>query len=163
MELLPFIWRSLMYFSVVGAVLLAVVVGWHRIMIVARNNNRRRKQRGNTAATTIAFFHPYCSAGGGGERVLWKMVQVLGNLVEKGMLIEQVIIYTVDSPSVSYRQGRFGTKMKMRQSSNPRACSRCAHTDKTSPCLSNRRTETRTRPVLLEALAKTQAGLCALA
>ncbi len=34
----------------------------------------------------IGFFHPHCSAGGGGERVLWKIIQALGELKE-GKLI----------------------------------------------------------------------------
>ncbi|KAL3944743.1 MAG: hypothetical protein SGBAC_001162 [Bacillariaceae sp.] len=42
---------------------------------------------------TFAFFHPYCSGGGGGERVLWKMIQVLQSHGKS------VIIYTIDPPS----------------------------------------------------------------
>jgi len=42
---------------------------------------------------TFGFFHPYCSGGGGGERVLWKMIQILQHH-EKS-----VIIYTIDPPS----------------------------------------------------------------
>ena len=38
------------------------------------------------------FFHPYCSGGGGGERVLWKMIQILQN---QG---KQAVIYTIDPP-----------------------------------------------------------------
>ena len=38
------------------------------------------------------FFHPYCSGGGGGERVLWKMIQVLQ---QQG---KRAVIYTIDPP-----------------------------------------------------------------
>jgi hypothetical protein len=54
----------------------------------------------------VAFFHPYCSSGGGGERVLWKMIQVLGDLAECGMLF-QVVVYTVDRSSSAYKQSKF--------------------------------------------------------
>jgi alpha-1,2-mannosyltransferase len=35
---------------------------------------KRKKKR---SPQVWGFFHPYCSGGGGGERVLWKMIQVL--------------------------------------------------------------------------------------
>lgn len=55
----------------------------------------------------IAFFHPYCSGGGGGERVLWKMIEVLGDLLDRGTALHQVVVYTIDSPSPSYKEGKF--------------------------------------------------------
>ena len=64
----------------------------------------RRKRRSN--AVVIAFYHPFCSGGGGGERVLWKMIQVLGQFLEQqqqGSL--EVVIYTIDDPSQSYKEG----------------------------------------------------------
>lgn len=45
------------------------------------------------AFKTFAFFHPYCSGGGGGERVLWKMIQILQQHGKK------VVIYTIDPPT----------------------------------------------------------------
>lgn len=54
--------------------------------------------------TVVAFFHPFCSAGGGGERVLWKAIQVLGDLHDKGLPLE-VVIYTIDAPKESYKKG----------------------------------------------------------
>jgi len=44
---------------------------------------------------TIAFYHPRCSAGGGGERVLWKIIQCLGEIRESGGCVS-VAIYTAD-------------------------------------------------------------------
>ena len=46
------------------------------------NNNNNTKRRPNEGTYTIAFFHPYCSSGGGGERVLWKIIQALGQMKE---------------------------------------------------------------------------------
>ena len=58
----------------------------------------------------IAFFHPYCTGGGGGERVLWKMIQVLGRLIDReggDLLIHPTVtIYTIDDPSPVYTQGK---------------------------------------------------------
>jgi alpha-1,2-mannosyltransferase len=66
----------------------------------------RIKFQGRKTADTnvIAFFHPHCSAGGGGERVLWKAVQVLGELHEQGFPLS-VVIYTIDEPKASYKEG----------------------------------------------------------
>ena len=98
MEIVSVFRNALLYLISAVTLLIALVVGWHR---VPSGRHRRRRRRG-----TIAFFHPHCSAGGGGERVLWKMVQVLGDLVDRGMLLGQVVIYTVDKPSASYQQGK---------------------------------------------------------
>jgi alpha-1,2-mannosyltransferase len=51
----------------------------------------------------VGFFHPFCSAGGGGERVLWKAIQVLGDLHDKGLPLE-VVVYTIDSTKESYKE-----------------------------------------------------------
>ena len=67
-------------------------VCWHRL---AYRNGKPR---------TIAFFHPFCASGGGGERVLWAIVQALGEIDQKGLSI-QVVIYTVDPPSETYKRG----------------------------------------------------------
>jgi alpha-1,2-mannosyltransferase len=78
----------------VPCVALLSAILYHRIKYF-----RRTKRK------TWAFFHPYCSSGGGGERVLWKMVQVLSDLHYKGWHVD-VVIYTVDPPSPTYKQGR---------------------------------------------------------
>lgn len=59
----------------------------------------------SSSSQIVGFFHPYCSSGGGGERVLWKMIEVLGNhnneeTAEKDI---HVIVYTIDKPSPSYK------------------------------------------------------------
>jgi alpha-1,2-mannosyltransferase len=84
---------SILLILLVNLLLLVSYVGWHRI----RNGRLRRKQQ----RKVLGFFHPYCSGGGGGERVLWKMVQVLAELNQKGFPL-QVVIYTVDPPSPEY-------------------------------------------------------------
>lgn len=76
----------------VPCVALLSAILYHRIKYF-----RRTKRK------TWAFFHPYCSSGGGGERVLWKMVQVLSDLHYKGWHVD-VVIYTVDPPSPTYKQ-----------------------------------------------------------
>lgn len=70
-----------------------------------QSRSLRRKQKQGTKKV-IAFFHPYCSAGGGGERVLWKIIEVLGDLYAQGFALE-VLIYTVDPPSQAYKDGTF--------------------------------------------------------
>jgi len=52
----------------------------------------------------IAFFHPFCSSGGGGERVLWAIIQAIGEINDQGLPVK-VLIYTVDKPSASYKKG----------------------------------------------------------
>lgn len=57
-------------------------------------------------ARVMAFFHPHCAAGGGGERVLWKAIQSLENLQNKGMPVQlKVAIYTIDPYRENYKQG----------------------------------------------------------
>lgn len=48
---------------------------------------------------SFAFYHPYCSSGGGGERVLWKIVEVLSRFDVS------VVIYTLDSETDEYKEG----------------------------------------------------------
>ena len=75
-----------------------------------RKAQAMRSQRRDIKCTRIALFHPYCSSGGGGERVLWKIVQVLleEQLHQKQRLCDKdrkrihILIYTVDEPSPSY-------------------------------------------------------------
>lgn len=102
MGLLCTVGMTVLQFFAMGAVLFLLIVAGHRLLIITRKN-----KRSDPDVLVIAFFHPYCSAGGGGERVLWKMVQVLGDLVDQGYAVRrhQVIIYTVDPPSPTYKQG----------------------------------------------------------
>lgn len=74
------------------------------VYIVACRMKFRRRAPKRKRPKVIAFFHPYCSAGGGGERVLWKAIQVLGDLHEEGLPLE-VFIYTIDEPKASYKEG----------------------------------------------------------
>jgi alpha-1,2-mannosyltransferase len=60
--------------------------------------NLRRRRHGRVRR--IAFFHPYCSGGGGGERVLWKMIQVLHQLRPDLALV----VYTIDPPHEHYKE-----------------------------------------------------------
>ena len=77
---------------VLGACTVAFIL-WHRWTF------RTGKER------TIAFFHPYCASGGGGERVLWAIIQALGDIHQKGLSIK-VIIYTIDPPGETYKKGK---------------------------------------------------------
>jgi hypothetical protein len=79
-----------------------VVIGW--IFWNRSNSSKLRQKQTKGTKKVIAFFHPYCAAGGGGERVLWKIIEVLGELYEQGFNME-VIIYTIDPPSESYKDG----------------------------------------------------------
>jgi hypothetical protein len=65
---------------------------------------RLRFRKCTKRARVVGFFHPFCSAGGGGERVLWKAIQVLGDLHDKGLPLE-VVVYTIDSTKESYKEG----------------------------------------------------------
>lgn len=67
------------------------------------NNNTSKSSSSNACKVVLGFFHPYCSGGGGGERVLWKMIQDIGTLHERGFSV-QIVIYTVDIPSTQYKQ-----------------------------------------------------------
>jgi hypothetical protein len=102
---------TLLFQGFVFLVLLSLVpkfflLGWVLWNRSKSSKLRRQQTKGNKKV--IAFFHPYCSAGGGGERVLWKIIEVLGGLYEQGFALE-VIIYTVDPPSTSYTDGESGS------------------------------------------------------
>ena len=49
----------------------------HQSTTTSQNNNNNN----NKNEIVLAFFHPYCTGGGGGERVVWKMIQVLGEMI----------------------------------------------------------------------------------
>jgi len=67
----------------------------------------------------IGFFHPHCSAGGGGERVLWKAIQVLGDIQSESMRYKSpvqwnVAIFTTDPFHENYHKGKiFRNDLKM--------------------------------------------------
>lgn len=90
--------------------LLGVILSGLLILIVlcialCRIKFRRKAPAGRTKQpTVVAFFHPFCGSGGGGERVLWKAIQVLGDMHDKGIPLK-VIIYTIDAPKLSYKEG----------------------------------------------------------
>ncbi|CAB9501034.1 Man(3)GlcNAc(2)-PP-Dol alpha-1,2-mannosyltransferase [Seminavis robusta] len=78
----------------VGALLFTAAVlfvSWHRWKYQGDGNDR-----------TLAFFHPFCAAGGGGERVLWAILQALGEIDQQGLPMK-IVIYTIDPPSESYK------------------------------------------------------------
>jgi ALG11 mannosyltransferase N-terminus len=99
-------WNPSLLLSGCSFVTLSFVIGYHRISSFLQRRTKRRNSN-CLASTSIAFFHPYCTGGGGGERVLWKMVDVLCHLIDRGLLLNPtIVIYTVDVPSVSYTQGK---------------------------------------------------------
>lgn len=63
-------------------------------------------KRTNSKKKVIAFFHPHCASGGGGERVLWAILQALGEIHEKGVSVK-CLVYTVDPFSESYKYGEW--------------------------------------------------------
>jgi alpha-1,2-mannosyltransferase len=66
---------------------LPLVWVWH--------TSRRWKNHPRTKnPKSFAFFHPHASGGGGGERVLWKMVQIL----QQQQQHPHIVIYTLDPP-----------------------------------------------------------------
>lgn len=54
----------------------------------------------------FGFFHPYCSGGGGGERVLWKLIQVLQRHDKKA------VIYTIDPSDTDEAQLRLDAERR---------------------------------------------------
>jgi mannitol-specific phosphotransferase system IIBC component len=87
----------------------------------ATDTSAKQKRHPQEGTYTVAFFHPHCSSGGGGERVLWKIVEALGEMKEdaskdkKSTIADEavrnncrnlsVVIYTVDEPSATYGKG----------------------------------------------------------
>ena len=72
------------------SLLVPIIYLW--ISSSASTTKRRQINDDDGKSKIFGFFHPYCSGGGGGERVLWKMVQILQS---KG---HSVVIYTIDPP-----------------------------------------------------------------
>ena len=101
----------------------------HQSTTTTSHNNNNKNE------IVLAFFHPYCTGGGGGERVLWKMIQVLGEMIPRSSEIRKdhdtllsphkshshrnnnnkattivsfhstILIYTIDPPTVTYSEG----------------------------------------------------------
>mmetsp|Transcript_12101 Transcript_12101/g.35077 ORF Transcript_12101/g.35077 Transcript_12101/m.35077 type:complete len:555 (-) Transcript_12101:78-1742(-) len=78
-----------------GVALAALLVSSFVILLRTQDSSQRP-----ASPSTFAFFHPYCSGGGGGERVLWKMVQLLQGKNKR------CVIYTIDPPDVDESQLR---------------------------------------------------------
>jgi hypothetical protein len=92
---LTLVWQLVVLLSASLATLLSLWIILHRWKFRWGNKSKKR---------VIAFFHPYCSSGGGGERVLWAIIQVLGEIDEKHNFLK-IVIYTVEPPSNSYTKG----------------------------------------------------------
>jgi len=88
---------------ILGIYALLLVSSLILVFLFRFHYSRNLQERSQRRHRVLGFYHPYCSGGGGGERVLWKMIQVIGDLVEKGSSL-QVVIYTIDAPSPSYEQ-----------------------------------------------------------
>ena len=119
------LWVFLAAFStIVLSAVLAFLIGCRYVAHRKRQDRRRQHgqqhiQNGLSPPLIVGFFHPYCSSGGGGERVLWKIVQVLLHQSleqhEEGKSYPKpengtkgtihVLIYTIDPPTPTYRQG----------------------------------------------------------
>ena len=137
--------RALLQWIVVSV---CVILMFHRGCSALRRWQRRQQQQRrspksptnhnhtHTKEVVIAFFHPYCTGGGGGERVLWKMIQVLGDqlmipatttTIPSSAVTKRhdndtkqqqppppvlsfhptIIIYTIDTPTATYVQGMY--------------------------------------------------------
>jgi ALG11 mannosyltransferase N-terminus len=99
--------NGLLLLSAAMFVLLFWIVVWNlscRLQRKRRERHVKEKSPKVGLPTIWGFYHPYCSAGGGGERVLWKWIEVLASLSTLEHPI-QVVIYTVDPASPTYRQG----------------------------------------------------------
>jgi len=102
----PVYWKTAACIGLVEVALLLLFVA-----LVRLSSRRDRNKKGVADTVVVAFFHPRCTGGGGGERVLWKMVQVLGELSahssgsngDKKKQI-QVIIYTIDAMTETYER-----------------------------------------------------------
>jgi ALG11 mannosyltransferase N-terminus len=80
----------------------------------------------------LAFFHPHCAAAGGGERVLWAILQALGEIDQQGLPIQKVVIYTIDPPSQTYKNGEFRSKSS--QQVREKSCGLCYASSLELPC-----------------------------
>jgi len=90
----PIFLKTILCICLVECLLGCLLIGMVRWS--ARNS---RKRRGNKKV--VAFYHPHCSGGGGGERVLWKMVQVLAESASQ-TAVDHVIIYTIEPHTSDY-------------------------------------------------------------
>ena len=101
------IWTILLYIlgTLFSVGVSAVVLLRFRNVLLRRwqhqqHQQHQQQQQQNDNTKIIAFFHPYCAGGGGGERVLWKALEVLGNMVDQYPM--QVLVYTIDEPTPNY-------------------------------------------------------------
>ena len=92
------------FLSALFTILLLICIVCALLLFVFIVSCRIKFRKCTKDAKVVGFFHPFCSAGGGGERVLWKAIQVLGDLHDKGLALE-VVIYTIDPPKESYKEG----------------------------------------------------------
>jgi hypothetical protein len=96
---------NLLHISFVSIIFLSLIVFLALLIFIVRC--RIRFQRQKSSRKVIAFFHPYCASGGGGERVLWKAIQVLGDMYEGGSDSNiEIVIYTIDKEREDYKEGR---------------------------------------------------------
>ena len=149
--------RALLHWIVVSVCVILVV---HRGGSALRRWQRRLRRlspksptnhHNHTKEVVVAFFHPYCTGGGGGERVLWKMIQVLGDQLmiptptsipssavtkrhDNDSKQQQpvlsfhptIIIYTIDAPTATYVQGMYAgslVRSSVSLSHNTSSCS----------------------------------------
>jgi len=84
--------------------IVAMAILLNVFITIAKYFTTKRNRCCKNGALAIAFFHPHCSAGGGGERVLWKQIEALGQLHEKGFNIK-VVVYTSDVHCHEYHYG----------------------------------------------------------
>lgn len=89
--------------QVLGTSALSIIV---TLCVLSIEFSRKRNKCCCKTITTFAFFHPHCSAGGGGERVLWKAIEALGQLLNDGLQIE-VLVYTSDDAVENYSRGKY--------------------------------------------------------
>ena len=150
--------RALLQWIVVSV---CVILMFHRGCSALRRWQRRQQQQrrspksptnhhNHTKEVVVAFFHPYCTGGGGGERVLWKMIQVLGDQLmipptsipssavtkrhDNDSKQQQpvlsfhptIIIYTIDAPTATYVQGMYAGSLVRSSVSLSRNTSSCS-------------------------------------
>lgn len=92
------------FLSGVLGLIVGLVFLVHARLRTSRMRRELREKSPNASKIVLGFFHPYCSGGGGGERVLWKMVEDIGYLSERGFSV-QIVIYTIDPPKQNYAKG----------------------------------------------------------
>ena len=87
------------------AVVLIIAVLVCAVLSRAYFSSIRKRTCPEKSETVVGFFHPHCFGGGGGERVLWKSVEALGDLLDAGIKTK-VVIYTIDRERDSYEKGK---------------------------------------------------------